>query len=209
LGDFIRIGYDNTRQYTPVIDTDEFTRLSKFEMRSAKLAALFLLTAQGIPMLHAGQEWARAKIIEKTDVDDPHAGLPDHNSYEKDNGTNHLDFNQITLNQSLYDYYQGLISLRKCSPALRRSDPDDIDFTEYYDALFITCLIRGKSSGDKYDYLIAMNANREYEQELHLPEGVWEIMVTDQKAGDTAMLRMSGMLRLTPVSGVVARKLRS
>ncbi|MCA1802384.1 MAG: hypothetical protein LC662_07995 [Rhodothermaceae bacterium] len=209
LGDFIRIAYDNTRQYTPVTDTDSYTRLSKFELRSAKLAALFLFTAQGIPLLHAGQEWARAKIIEKTDVNDPHAGLPDHNSYEKDNSTNYLDYNQISLNQSLFDYYKGLISLRKSSPALRRSDPDDIDFTEYYDALFITCIIRGKSTGDKYDYLIAMNANREYEQELHLPEGIWEIMVSDQEARDTALLRMSGMVRLTPLSGVVARKLRS
>lgn len=209
LGDFIRIGYDNSRRLTTVDDIDAFTRLSNFELRSAKLAAIFLLTAQGIPMLHAGQEWARAKIIRKTDVDDPHTGLPDHNSYEKDNYTNYLNYEEIALNQPLYDYYKGLIRLRKSSPALRRSDPDDIDFTEYYDALFLTCIIRGKSSEDRYDYLIAMNANNEYEQELHLPEGVWEIVVTDQEAGDSVIIRMSGMVRLAPLSGLVARKLRS
>ncbi|MFU8858896.1 MAG: alpha-amylase family glycosyl hydrolase [Cyclonatronaceae bacterium] len=209
LGDFVRIGYDRSRKDAIVNDISDYTRLSKIELRSAKLAALFLLTAQGIPMLHAGQEWARAKIIRKTDVDDPNTGLPDHNSYEKDNETNYLNYEEIALNQPLYDYYKGLISLRKSSPALRRSDPDDIDFTEYYDALFLTCIIRGKSSGDNYDYLISMNANNEYEQELHLPEGTWELLVTDQQAGDSAILRMNGMVWLAPLSGLVARKLRS
>jgi pullulanase/glycogen debranching enzyme len=209
LGDFIRIGYDPSRKDQKVDDKEAFTRLEGYELRSAKLAALFLLTAQGIPMIHEGQEWARAKIVEPGKVKDPSAGKPDHNSYEKDNGTNHLNYDEIALNESLFDYYKGLIRLRKSSPALRCSDPDDIDFTEYYDALFITCLIRGKSSGDKYDYLISMNANREYEQELHLPEGLWEIMATENEAGNRPLIRMSGMVHLAPLTGLVGRKLRS
>jgi pullulanase/glycogen debranching enzyme len=209
LGDFIRIAYDESRKSTPVSDKNAFLRLGAFELRSARLAALFLMTSQGIPMIHEGQEWARAKIVEKTDIDDPHTGFPDHNSYEKDNSTNHLDFNEIQFNSSLFDYYRGLIKLRMSAPALRKTDSENIDFFEYYDALFITCRIFGKKSGDKYDYIIAMNGNKEFEQELHLPDGVWEIVVTDKVADDSALVSVRGMIRIKPISGVVARKLRS
>jgi pullulanase/glycogen debranching enzyme len=160
-------------------------------------------------MIHEGQEWARAKIVEKTDVDDPHTGIPDHNSYEKDNATNYLNYDEININPSLFEYYRGLIQLRKSAPALRMTESDRIDFAEYYDALFITCRIFGKSSGDKYDYIVALNGNHEFEQELHLPDGNWEIVVTDQIALDAAIVHVSGMVRLKPVTGLVARKLRS
>ena len=49
------------------------------DKKKTRLAAIALLTAQGIPMIHAGQEFNRSK-----------GG--NHNSYDQDNDVNYIDW---------------------------------------------------------------------------------------------------------------------
>ena len=92
------------------------------------LAALVLLTSQGIPLIHQGQEWAHTQIIAATDRPDPNVGKLDPNPYNKDNETNWVNWDETEQNQSLVSYYQSLITLRKKYPELRRSSLQDIKF---------------------------------------------------------------------------------
>ena len=62
-------------------------------------------------MIHEGQEYARSKVIyADKNVKDTNKGKMDHNSYEKDNETNYLNYKHVELNNELYDYYGGLIA---------------------------------------------------------------------------------------------------
>jgi len=81
-------------------------------------------------MIHQGQEFGRSKVIAKSEIIDPAIGLLDHNSYEKDNETNWLNFEHKTLNQELFNYYKGLIRFRKKYPTFRAAEREEIQFIE-------------------------------------------------------------------------------
>ncbi len=129
LGDFIRLGLGDVKKDQVINDADKSVKLSSQQLKLNKLAALFLFTSRGITMIHSGQEFARSKIIPQNIPEkDPHKGIIDHNSYEKDNETNYINYNQVKINQDLFNYYKGLIELRKKYEAFRRADYSDVIF---------------------------------------------------------------------------------
>lgn len=208
LGDYIRIALDSDKAQKIFVDKDEATSLSKKEEKISKLGALILFVSQGITMLHAGQEWARAKVIMDPNQNDPRKGTLDRDTYNKDDATNWLNYNEIELNNHLYKYYKGLIILRLKSPAFRKADPDDIHFKVYQDPLHITFSINGKSSGDMYDYFVSLNTNSQTKHEIELPDGYWELVVDALKAGNKTIKSVQQKLSVPASSGVILRKLR-
>lgn len=208
LGDFIRIALDHEVEDQRFSSKKEETILSDEAMKIAKLAALFLFVSQGITMIHEGQEWARSKVISKSPVNDPRTGHIDPNSYEKDNETNYLNFDEIEWNRELFDYYRGLIALRKSSPALRKSSPENIHFQNTNDPLQLTFSIEGASVSDPYDYIISINGNRSRENELVLPDGFWELVASHENASKKVLAILKGSINIPASSGVVFRKLR-
>ena len=133
LGDFIRIGLKDVRYDDIIKDIDSNALLSLAQLKLNKLGALFLFTSQGITMLHSGQEFARSKVIAKSNVKDKNVGKLDHNSYEKDNETNYINYHHADFNKELVDYYKGLILLRNTFPAFRRAMYENISFFNVYD----------------------------------------------------------------------------
>lgn len=208
LGDFIRIALNPHEVDQPQEDPRAAVKLDEESMRLAKLAALYLFTSQGIVMIHEGQEWARTKIIRPDGTNDPEAWQFDHNSYEKDNETNYLDFSEIALNRELYEYYRGLIEMRKAAPALRRARPGDVMFQYYEDALHITFYLHGTNTSDSFDYFISLNGNVSQEHYIDLPEGDWEVIADAERAGNTPLQIVSGSYDMPASSGVILRKLR-
>lgn len=185
LGDFIRIATDATPPASPV--------LTERQKAILRLGHLFLMTSQGVPMLHAGQEWGRTKQF-------------DHNSYEKDSDVNHLDYDQIEPNRDVVDYLAGLIRLRSQHSAFRRSPSEAIRFHTYDDSLHLTYTIDGAASGDTHDHIVSMNANPTQAHSLHLPPGYWDLMVGGPVASDVPICRLAGVIEVPQVSGVVLRK---
>ncbi|WP_240644870.1 alpha-amylase family glycosyl hydrolase [Cyclonatronum proteinivorum] len=209
LGDFIRIGL-NPSKADQKHDRDEIARLGPAELRTAKLAALYLMASQGVPLIHAGQEWARTKVVEPMpNIKDPYAGRLDHNSYEKDNATNYLDFSHARLNTALVSYYRGLIALRLSAPALRKAKPGDLIFWNYSDSLHVTLQIKGEGSNDPYDYIITLNGNLHGVHRIHLPAGVWEVVVSPDIAGNDGFDVVAEYLNVEPTAGYILRKKRS
>ena len=208
LGDYIRIALDSDKAQKIFKNRDQATALSKKEEKISKLGALILFVSQGIAMMHAGQEWARAKVIMDPGGNDPKKGTLDRDTYNKDDETNWLNFNEIELNNSLFKYYKGLIRLRLKSPSFRKSTPDDINFKVYQDPLHITFSINGKSSGDMYDYFVSLNANSRETHEIILPDGYWELVVDAHKAGNETIKSVQQKLNVPASSGVILRKLR-
>ncbi len=208
LGDFIRIGLNPEKQDAIVADRIDHIQLNDEEQRLAKLAALSLFTTQGITMIHAGQEFARSKIIAKTPCPDTETGKMDHNSYQKDNETNWINFDDIRLNASLFDYYKGLIEIRKQSPALRKCSPTEISFSHYSNPLVITFYISGHESADLNDYYVLLNATANEQIECNLPGGSWEVIANKEIASLQAFDIINKSVKIDSQSGMLLRKLR-
>jgi len=179
-------------------------RLTEQQMKISKLGALFLMVSQGVVMISEGQEFARSKVIAKTDAPDPHQGQIDHNSYNKDNETNWINYEHREINRELFNYYKGLIALRKAHPALRKSMRKDIHFLKCDNEFGIGFWIDKKSSGDTYNFLVLMNADPKKNVKFKIPVGQWSLVVDGERAGvDILENGFSDEIEVTPTSGLV------
>jgi len=207
LGDFIRIVFDNARARKKINDRKKHVKLNEQELRAAKLAALALMTSQGITMVHAGQEFGRSKIISNSRLDDDACKI-DHNSYEKDDETNWINFEDLKLNFDLFNYYRELIKIRLQSPALRKSEAQNICFDHYGDPLAVSFYISGINCKDIYDYYVILNGNAYENTEFHLPGGSWELLANSNIASISVIDILKGEISVEPRAGLLLRKLR-
>ncbi len=159
LGDFIRLGLGNVKKDQIIEDMDEHVKLTEQQLKLNKLAALFLFTSRGITMISEGQEFARSKVIPKDlGVSDKHKGMIDHNSYDKDNETNYINYDHAKINEDLLNYYKGLIELRKKYEAFRRADYEQVNFFDVKDNPFAMGYMLDFNS-DKF--IVLFNASTE------------------------------------------------
>ncbi len=200
LGDFIRLGLREVDEKQRITDVDQHARLSTAQLRANKLAAMFLLLARGPVMIAEGQEFARSKVIAKTDAPDSNWGRIDHNSYEKDNPTNWLNFDHAGMNVALVDYYRSLIQLRKRYPELHRSRPEAYRFYDNGDPLLIRYELEGKSQR----FLVALNGNPNQTRQWNLPGGKW-FKLADERGvyPEEPLLVKENRLTIPPTSGII------
>lgn len=204
LGDFIRLGLGDVKRDEIINDVDKHVKLTPQQMKLNKLAALFLFTSRGITMIHSGQEFARSKVIPyDIPVEDPHKGMIDHNSYEKDNETNYINYNHAKINEELFNYYNGLIDLRKKYKAFRRADYRDVSFINFKDNPFA---IGYNLKCEDEEFIVIMNANQKLNLEYTLPAGEWDVLVDENSAGIHPVKIADKMIRLSSCSGIVLKK---
>lgn len=202
LGDFIRIGTGQVSSHQVINDLEKNAAVRGKQLALNKLAALFLFTSQGAVMIHEGQSWARSKVIAPTNAPDENVGRIDHNSYEKDNETNWLNWDHKELNRELVDYYRGLISLRKSHPEFRRSGPEDFEFLETGDRVAVAYVLREK-------FAVIMNGSGEEDLALTLPDGRWQIVVDQESVILEGKGDITGEVRVPPTSGMVLKRVSS
>ena len=204
FGDFIRIGLGDVKPNEIIKNVDKNAKRTSEQLKLNKLGALFLLTSRGIIMIHSGQEFARSKVIPlNVKVDDPQKGMIDHNSYDKDNETNYINYKYAKLNKDLVDYYKGLIELRKEFESFRRAGYSEVRFMDTRDNTF--ALGYEVKHGDE-DFVVLLNADPKNEIVCELPSGNWDIIVNPQKAGVKSLGSASGTLIVEPSSGYVLIK---
>lgn len=204
FGDFIRIGTGNVAPDQVIDDINENARLNERELKLNKLGALFLFTSQGMTMIHSGQEFARSKVIPTdNDIPDEHKGMLDHNSYNKDNAVNYINYHHAGINEELVDYYKGLINLRKKYSAFRQAKYEEVNFIDFGGedyAFAYTVSHKGET------FYVGFNPKQEQPVTVLLPDGEWELLVNDDEAGTESMETVSGPLTLPEISGVVLKK---
>ena len=179
-----------------------FGNILKMDLSGKTFGTLILF---GVCMIHAGQEWARSKVLESATIHQD--AVYDHDSYNKDSDLNYLDFDKKDSSLGVFDYYRRLIELRKSEKALRNSSPEAIVFKVYQDSLHITFSIDGESTGSLYTYFISINCNRYQSYEIILPEGKWELVLTEKLVPKEKFVEHT---YLVPYSaGVLLRQKRS
>src|SRR5690554_1005652 len=204
LGDFIRIGLRDCDPHKIINDIESLVKLTPRQLKLNKLAALFLFTCRGITMIHSGQEFARTKVISPdNDVPDTMKGMIDHNSYNKDNETNYINYNHAKLNEELVNYYRGLINLRNTYPAFRRADYEDVTFYRINDNDFAAGFYISYE-GD--EFIVLLNANPLKNEEFHLPEGEWNVLVNKNNAGIKIINTVSEKIIINSSTGMVLKK---
>jgi pullulanase len=204
LGDFIRIGLNDVKPDTVIADIDKHVKLTTAQMRLNKLAALFLFTSQGITMIHSGQEFARSKVIpQNTEVEDEHKGMLDHNSYNKDNEVNYINYDHAGMNSDLVDYYKGLIKLRSTFNSFRYAEYDEINFFSTEGNPFALGYHITTSEGE---FIVLFNASPEKEQDFTIPKGKWSVLADENKAGTAQIKEVRDKIKLSMSSGCVLKK---
>ncbi len=203
FGDFIRLGLGDVKPDEVIKDIDKNAKLTPTQLKLNKLGALFLFTSRGITMIHSGQEFARSKVLPLTNQNDPHRGMIDHNTYDKDNEVNYINYNHAKMNQDLWDYYKGLIELRKEFKSFRRAEYNDVKFISVHDNDFA---LGYEVKHDDEDFVVLFNAHPLKEVVCELPKGKWEVLVNSDKAGIKAIETVSGIITIPTSSGFVLKK---
>ena len=161
-----------------------------------KQANAIVLTAQGVPFLHAGVEMMRTKD-------------GDHNSYNASDEVNQIDWNWKNENQDVYDYYKGLISLRSAHPAFRMSAQEDIQnnltFMEEVPLGVIAFNLANNANGDSASDITVIHNATDSEQVISLPKSAdWQLVVNGETAGTDVIEVVSGdSVTVTPNSSYV------
>ena len=158
-----------------------------------KLSGALVLLAQGVPFLHAGQDFCRTKDFHE-------------NSYNAPISINGLDYQRKFEYFDVFEYHKGLISLRKAHPAFRLRTAEEIRTPIYMldsPPRSVAIMISDYAGGDEWKTIIlAFNGNLR-PAEIQLPEGVWNIVVNDQQAGTDILGTAEGRLVLLPHSAWV------
>jgi pullulanase len=132
-----------------------------------RLGSSIVLTSQGIPLIHAGQEFMRTKD-----------GVE--NSYRASEEINRLDWDRCAALQAEVHYIKRLIELRKEHSAFRLKNTESIRRYLYFEEvpeLSVGYTLRNHAGGDSAKHLyVVYNANR-HEITLSISDlGDWEII---------------------------------
>lgn len=196
FGDRLRITGGFVEKHEVIKNRKAHAKVDGELLAMSKLGALYLFTSQGIVFMHQGQEWARSKVIAKTDAPDKYVGQLDHNSYEKDNETNWLNWDEKDLNRELVNYYKGLIQMRKNIPEFRKSDPEAFSFFDVKDQIAVAYSIQDK-------IMVCLNGEENKALKINLPEGYWLQIVNEEKVELEGIQQLTGEVMIPPTSGAV------
>ncbi|OKP87134.1 type I pullulanase [Paenibacillus sp. P32E] len=151
-----------------------------------RLASAMVLTSQGIPFLHAGQEFMRTK-----------EGVE--NSFESPVEINWLDWERCAAYADEVAYMKKLISLRRAHPAFRLHSAEEIRaklFFEKAPAGTVAYTLREHAGGDAAKHLYVVYNTNPGGSTLSLPPlGVWEPLFGEELAvlGTEGQLTVKGL----------------
>jgi pullulanase len=162
-----------------------------------KLSGAIILTAQGIPFIHAGQEFCRTKNN-------------DGNSYNSPISVNALDYARKAEFIDVVDYYRGLIELRRSHIAFRMRTQEDIinnvEILKTTNKRVVGVKINGTAVGDDWKEIILLFNGAVKEYTHALPEGIWNVAADSEQAGIETLYTLQGTITLRPTSALVLYK---
>lgn len=160
-----------------------------------KMAHAIVFTSQGIPFIQGGEEFLRTK-------------WGNHNSYNAGDQINQLKWERKEKYYNVFQYYRGLISLRKNHPAFRLKNAQEVReklsfiATPYNTVGF---LLGEYAGGDEWKYIcVFYNPNREV-HEFKLPfSKEWFIVINRDNAGlEILGVINSDIVTVLPISVMV------
>lgn len=178
---------DRLRSSILYIGDDELIRLDL-------LAQTAVLTSQGVPFILSGEEMLRDK-----------KGV--HNSYRSPDSINRLDWNNLKRYPQVFDYYAGLISLRKQHPAFRMGSADEVRknlcFLEAPEGV-VAYQLKNNAGGDSWKNIIVVLNSQKTPQTVDVPENTYTMVVANGKVDTNGIGLLSGKtLTVAPQSALI------
>lgn len=180
-------------------------------VRMNLLAATVYMTAQGIPFIHAGEEFLRTKLDEN--------GKRIENSYNSSDFVNKIRWELLeeAERKAVIEYYQGLIRFRKAHPALRLATAAAVTENVTYKWItneLVLFEIKGAGyvEGEASERIIVIfNATTEARKidftEHDIDAGDWSIYINDANAGINVLDTVTdGKVTIAPISALVLAK---
>lgn len=178
---------DRMRATMPYITDDELIRLDL-------LAQTAVLTSQGVPFILAGEEMLRDK-----------KGV--HNSFRSPDSINRLDWNNLKRYPQVFDYYAGLIALRKAHPAFRMGKADEVRKNlEFVDAPkgVVAFRLKNNAGGDAWQNIYVVLNSQKTPQSVKVAEGSYTKVVANGKVNAEGLGLISGStLTVAPQSALI------
>lgn len=173
--------YDKLAHTNP--EDDEATRAKRHQ-----LATSMVLLAQGVPFLHAGQEFLRTK-----------QGVE--NSYKSPDAINVFDWTRAEQHRAAIEYVKALIAVRKAHAIFRLNSYEAIaqaaQTIEVADGLIAYRL---------NDYVLIFNAQRSAAT-VEIPAGAYTVLVRDGQADPNGLanIDVKQSLEVAPLSATVLK----
>jgi len=164
-----------------------------------KLGYLLLFTAQGVPFLHGGEEFARTKC--------GHG-----NSYNAGDEINRVDWSLKAENQGLFAYTRDLIALRKRHPVFRLRTADEIRERLRFlpaptDKTLVYWIDGAGLEGEGWrEACVLVNGEDDWDLEFALPHGRWTVALDAKGLTDESSVVEHG-IAVGRKSGLVLRKI--
>lgn len=177
------------------------------------LAAAIYMTAEGIPLIHAGEEILRTKVDKDGNII--------HNSYNSPDYVNQIKWEDLNdpAYRAVRDYYKGLIEFRKNHAALRLTSAKEVEANVKYHWItneVIMFAINGKDSvADEVSdgIIVIFNATKSdkavdlYDAGYGIEQGTWKVCINDEKAGTDVLQEITdGKVTVKPISAMVLVK---
>jgi len=168
--------------------------------RVASFGMGMVLTSQGIPFIHAGDEMLRTKVYNS---DWKYAK----NSFNAPDEYNMIRWDWKVDNADVFRYFKELIALRKAHPGFRLNSWDEVNdwVRTYTSGTVVISQIDADKNGDSWDeILVVYNPDSEYS--VTLPAGAWTKVFDITGAVNTPNLTGSAMADGTAVTVLAKAK---
>lgn len=163
-------------------------------VRLDKLAQTAVFTSQGIPFIFTGEEVMRDK-----------KGV--HNSYQSPDEINAIDWMLKSENRDLFDYYKGLVALRKAHPAFRLGKAElvreHLEFLPVEGSNLVAFRLKNNAGGDAWSEIVVVLNARQKAAEVELPEGNYTAVCYDGKIDLNGLKNFSGKRVKVPAESAV------
>lgn len=164
-------------------------------MNMDKLAVGIVLTAQGVPFIHAGDEFLRSKNL---------IG----NSYnDNDPLVNPINWTLKAKHEEVFNFYKGMILLRKAHPAFRMTKKASVnqalDFATNVPNNLVEYVIRNNANGDSWKNILVIYNGAGESRDLTVT-GDWIIVANDKRAGLEELQPAKDQIHVEPFSLVIA-----
>ena len=153
-----------------------------------KLGLVSVMTAQGLPFMNAGTEFARSKY-------------GDANSYRTSDNINAIDWTRLETWGAEADYYAGLLKIRKAFTPFGDSKADSI--TTISASNPVAYSISNTTSGEWSKALVIMNNSKTESKTVTLPSGTWTVVANAEKAGVDSLGTVSGSYTAPAQTGAI------
>ena len=106
-----------------------------------------------------------------------------HNSFNSPDEINHLDWNNLKKYPQLFNYYKGLIQMRKNHPAFRLGNAElvrkHLEFLPTQHDCLVAFRLKNHAGGDKWNNIyVVLNGNNTI-QSINIPKGKYTIVANN------------------------------